>query len=36
VTTVLLARAALFRGRQAGLDLPPPLGRSPAEGPVDR
>lgn len=26
VTTVLLARAALFRGRQAGDELPPPLG----------
>lgn len=25
VTTVLLARAALFRGRAAGEDLPPPL-----------
>jgi multicomponent K+:H+ antiporter subunit G len=25
VTTVLLARAALFRGRQAGEKLPPPL-----------
>jgi len=26
VSTVLLARAALFRGRQAGEPLPPPLG----------
>lgn len=26
LTTVLLARAGLFRGRQAGDDLPPPLG----------
>lgn len=26
VTTVLLARAALFRGRQFGEPLPPPLG----------
>jgi multicomponent K+:H+ antiporter subunit G len=25
VTTVLLARAALFRGRQRGQDVPPPL-----------
>jgi len=30
VTTVLLARAALFRGRQAGDDLPAPLA-GPAE-----
>lgn len=37
VTTVLLARAALFRGRQAGQqDLPEPLASSPAEGPVRR
>ena len=35
VTTVLLARAALFRGRQAGLDLPQPLASSRAEGPAD-
>jgi multicomponent K+:H+ antiporter subunit G len=27
VTTALLARAALFRQRQAGLDAPPPLSR---------
>ncbi|HYD74422.1 Na+/H+ antiporter subunit G [Ramlibacter sp.] len=27
VTTVLLARAALFRERRAGADLPPVLGR---------
>jgi multicomponent K+:H+ antiporter subunit G len=27
VTTVLLARTALFRGRQANLDMPPPLGK---------
>jgi multicomponent K+:H+ antiporter subunit G len=27
VTTVVLARAALFRRRQAGDDLPPPLDR---------
>ena len=26
VTTVLLSRAALFRGRRAGAQLPPPLG----------
>jgi len=36
VTTVLLARAALFRGRQAGEMLPEPLAGSPAEGPVPR
>ena len=36
VTTVLLARAALFRGRQAGDVLPDPLASSPAEGPVPR
>jgi multicomponent K+:H+ antiporter subunit G len=36
VTTVLLARAALFRGRQAGEALPQPLASSPAEGPVAR
>jgi multicomponent K+:H+ antiporter subunit G len=29
VTTVVLARAALFRRRQAGDALPPPLGRNP-------
>ena len=28
VTTVLLARAALFRKRQAGRDVPPPLSRT--------
>ena len=35
VTTVLLARAALFRRRQAGDPLPPPLGSdvAPAERP---
>lgn len=27
VTTIVLARAALFRRRQSGDDLPPPLGR---------
>ena len=27
VTTALLARAALFRKRQAGLDVPPPLSK---------
>ena len=27
VTTVLLARAVLFRKRQAGADVPPPLSR---------
>ncbi|MGV3572937.1 MAG: Na+/H+ antiporter subunit G [Ramlibacter sp.] len=31
VTTVLLARAALFRGRLAGAPLPPPLERAEAE-----
>jgi len=31
VTTVLLARAALFRQRRAGDDLPPPLGARPSE-----
>lgn len=36
VTTVLLARAALFRGRQAGKELPEPLASSAAEGPVPR
>lgn len=36
VTTVLLARAGLFRGRQAGEDVPEPLGSSAAEGPVGR
>ena len=30
VTTVLLARAALFRRRQAGDPLPPPLGEDAA------
>lgn len=30
VTTALLARAALFRKRQAGMDVPPPLGHAPA------
>lgn len=30
VTTVLLARATLFRERQAGADLPPPLGSQDA------
>ena len=29
VTTLLLARAALFRGRQAGEDVPPPLAGTP-------
>ena len=29
VTTVLLARAALFRQRQAGTDVPPPLPNGP-------
>ena len=29
VTTVVLARAALFRRRQAGDPLPPPLGSAP-------
>ena len=29
VTTIVLARAALFRRRQAGDDLPPPLQRQP-------
>lgn len=29
VTTIVLARAALFRRRQAGDALPPPLGGSP-------
>jgi multicomponent K+:H+ antiporter subunit G len=28
VTTALLARAALFRKRQAGVDVPPPLSSS--------
>jgi multicomponent K+:H+ antiporter subunit G len=33
VTTVLLARAALFRRRQAGDALPPPLGDDlPSDG----
>jgi multicomponent K+:H+ antiporter subunit G len=32
VTTVLLARAALFRRRQAGDPLPPPLGGSAPAG----
>ncbi|QJW85814.1 Na+/H+ antiporter subunit G [Ramlibacter terrae] len=32
VTTVLLARAALFRGRQAGEPLPAPLEAAPADG----
>lgn len=36
VTTVLLARAALFRGRQKGEVLPEPLASSRAEGPVGR
>jgi len=31
VTTLLLARAALFRGRQAGEPLPAPLGRTGSE-----
>ena len=30
VTTSLLARAALFRKRRAGMDVPPPLGGAPA------
>lgn len=29
VTTIVLARAALFRGRQAGAELPPPLDGGP-------
>lgn len=29
VTTLVLARAALFRRRQAGDELPPPLGSGP-------
>ena len=29
ITTMVLARAGLFRRRQAGDDLPPPLARSP-------
>ncbi|HEY8358556.1 MAG TPA: monovalent cation/H(+) antiporter subunit G [Ramlibacter sp.] len=33
VTTVLLARAALFRGRQAGEALPPPLQAAEAAAP---
>ena len=36
VSTVLLARTALFRGRQAGEPLPPPLGgRAAGEQPAD-
>ena len=31
VTTIVLARAALFRRRQAGDALPPPLGSQPVE-----
>lgn len=31
VTTLVLARAALFRRRQAGDDLPPPLSGGPRE-----
>ena len=31
VTTIVLARAALFRRRQAGDDLPPPLGSGPPQ-----
>jgi multicomponent K+:H+ antiporter subunit G len=33
VTTALLARAALFRSRQAGEDVPPSLGAAAAERP---
>lgn len=32
VTTVLLARAGLFRGRQSGDALPPPLAGADADG----
>lgn len=31
VTTLLLSRAAVFRGRQAGEELPPPLGEGTGE-----
>ncbi|HNT38231.1 MAG TPA: Na+/H+ antiporter subunit G [Rubrivivax sp.] len=31
VTTIVLSRAALFRRRQAGDDLPPPLGLVPPQ-----
>ena len=31
ITTVLLARAALFRQRQSGREVPPPLGQRSAE-----
>jgi multicomponent K+:H+ antiporter subunit G len=31
VTTLLLSRAAMFRGRQAGDELPAPLGESTGE-----
>jgi multicomponent K+:H+ antiporter subunit G len=31
VTTAVLARAALFRLREAGADVPPPLGTEPVE-----
>jgi len=31
VTTLLLARTALFRGRQARADVPPPLGKRRVE-----
>lgn len=30
ITTILLARAALFRKRAVGEDVPPPLGQDPA------
>lgn len=34
VTTIVLARAALFRRRHAGDPLPAPLGASPRDGPA--
>lgn len=36
VTTILLARTALFRKRQAGEDVPPPLGEDATAPPVSR